>query len=58
MLFIVTNVVLTLMKTNRTLIYIAGPTGVGKTVFSIELAKELKTEIIHRLKASLTNYEK
>ena len=46
MLFIVTNVVLTLMKTNKNLIYIAGPTGVGKTVFSIELAKKLKTEII------------
>jgi len=46
MLFIVTNVVLTLMKTNKNLIYIAGPTGVGKTAFSIELAKKLKTEII------------
>ncbi len=46
MLFIVTNVVLTLMKTNKNLIYIAGPTGIGKTVFSIELAKKLKTEII------------
>ena len=46
MLFIVTNVVLTLMKTNKNLIYIAGPTGVGKTVFSLELAKKLKTEII------------
>ena len=34
------------MKTNKNLIYIAGPTGVGKTVFSIELAKKLKTEII------------
>ena len=34
------------MKTNRNLIYIAGPTGVGKTAFSIELAKKLKTEII------------
>ncbi len=46
MLFIVTNVVLTLMKTNKNLIYIAGPTGIGKTAFSIELAKKLKTEII------------
>ena len=46
MLFFVTNVVLTLMKTNKNLIYIAGPTGVGKTAFSIELAKKLKTEII------------
>ena len=34
------------MKTNKNLIYIAGPTGIGKTVFSIELAKKLKTEII------------
>ena len=34
------------MKTNKNLIYIAGPTGVGKTVFSIELAKKLNTEII------------
>ncbi len=34
------------MKTNKNLIYIAGPTGVGKTKFSIELAKKLKTEII------------
>ncbi len=34
------------MKTNKNLIYIAGPTGVGKTTFSIELAKKLKTEII------------
>ena len=34
------------MKTNKNLIYIAGPTGVGKTAFSIELAKKLKTEII------------
>ena len=34
------------MKTNKNLIYIAGPTGIGKTAFSIELAKKLKTEII------------
>jgi len=46
MLFTVTNVVVTLMKTNKNLIYIAGPTGVGKTELSIELAKKLKTEII------------
>ena len=46
MLFIVTNVVLTLMKTNKNLIYIAGPTGIGKTELAIELAKKLKTEII------------
>ena len=30
----------------KTLIYIAGPTGVGKTKLSIELAKALSTEII------------
>ena len=34
------------MKTNKNLIYIAGPTGVGKTELGIELAKKLKTEII------------
>ena len=34
------------MKTNKNLIYIAGPTGVGKTELAIELAKKLKTEII------------
>ena len=34
------------MKTNRNLIYIAGPTGVGKTELAVELAKKLKTEII------------
>ena len=31
---------------NNTLIVIAGPTAVGKTAFSIKLAKELKTEIL------------
>ncbi len=46
MLYSVTNVVVTLMKTNKNLIYIAGPTGVGKTELSIELAKKLKTEIV------------
>src|ERR1700712_4418044 len=30
----------------KTLIVIAGPTAVGKTAFAIELAKQLKTEII------------
>jgi len=34
------------MKTNKNLIYIAGPTGIGKTELAIELAKKLKTEII------------
>ena len=32
--------------TNKKLIYIAGPTGIGKTDISIILAKKLKTEII------------
>ena len=31
---------------NKSLIYIAGPTGVGKTKISIELAKKFNTEII------------
>ena len=31
---------------NKSLIYIAGPTGVGKTKISIELAKKFKTEIV------------
>ena len=31
---------------NNTLIYVAGPTSVGKTKFSIELAKKFKTEIL------------
>ena len=34
------------MMKNNTLIYIAGPTSVGKTKFSIELAKKFKTEIL------------
>ena len=34
------------MMSNKSLIYIAGPTGVGKTKISIELAKKFKTEII------------
>lgn len=46
MLFSVTNVALTLMKTNKTLIYVAGPTGIGKTDFSIKVAKKFNTEII------------
>ena len=32
--------------TSKNLIYIAGPTGIGKTEISISLAKELNTEII------------
>ena len=32
--------------TSKNLIYIAGPTGIGKTEISINLAKELNTEII------------
>lgn len=31
---------------NKTLIYIAGPTGVGKTKLSLNLAKKFSTEII------------
>ena len=31
---------------NKTLIYVAGPTGVGKTKLSIDLAKRFETEII------------
>ena len=31
---------------SKTLIYVSGPTGIGKTSLSIELAKKLKTEII------------
>ena len=34
------------MMSNKTLIYIAGPTAVGKTKISIELAKKFNTEII------------
>ncbi len=31
---------------SKTLIYVAGPTGIGKTSLSIELAKRLKTEVV------------
>ena len=31
--------------TNKKLIYITGPTGIGKTELSIKIAKKLKTEI-------------
>ena len=34
------------MMTNKKLIYIAGPTGIGKTELSIKIAQKLKTEII------------
>ena len=34
------------MMTSKNLIYIAGPTGIGKTEISVNLAKELNTEII------------
>ena len=34
---------------SKTLIYVAGPTGIGKTFLSIELAKKLKTDIIPQL---------
>ena len=29
---------------SKTLIYVSGPTGIGKTSLSVELAKKLKTE--------------
>ena len=34
------------MKKNKNLIYIAGPTGVGKTDLSIEIAKKFNTDIV------------
>ena len=34
------------MMNNRNLIYIGGPTGIGKTTIAIKLAKTLSTEII------------
>jgi len=34
------------MRENKNLIYIAGPTGIGKTNLSIEIAKKLNTEIL------------
>ncbi len=34
------------MMSNKTLVYIAGPTGIGKTKLSIDLAKRFETEII------------
>ena len=34
------------MRKNKNLIYIAGPTGIGKTNLSIDIAKKLNTEII------------
>ena len=34
------------MRKNKNLIYISGPTGIGKTNLSIEIAKKLNTEII------------
>ena len=42
MRFIVMSVEKYSMMKNNTLIYVAGPTCVGKTKFSIELAKSLK----------------
>lgn len=41
----VINVVLVWLMNNK-LIYIAGPTCIGKTSLSIEIAKRLETEII------------
>ena len=34
------------MTKNKNLIYIAGPTGVGKTDLSLEIAKKFKTDIV------------
>ena len=34
------------MRKNKNLIYIAGPTGVGKTDLSIEIAKKFNTDIV------------
>ena len=34
------------MISNKQLLYIAGPTAVGKTALSVALAKHLKTEIV------------
>lgn len=46
MLYIVITAVKFLMMSKKVLIYVAGPTAVGKTTYSIKLAKELNTEII------------
>ena len=46
MLYIAITVVKFLMMSKKVLIYVAGPTAVGKTTYSIKLAKELNTEII------------
>ena len=34
------------MMSNKELIYVAGPTAIGKTSISISLAKHFKTEIL------------
>ncbi len=44
--YIATNAVKSSTMSNKRLLYIAGPTGVGKTALSISMAKELQTEII------------
>lgn len=46
MQFIATNVEKKSIMSTKNLIYIAGPTGVGKTKLSLELAKRFDTEII------------
>ena len=46
MLSIVINVVKYLTMSIKELIYVAGPTAIGKTSISILLAKYFKTEII------------
>ena len=40
----------------KTLIYIAGPTGVGKTKLSLEIAKLFDTDIISCVSLELKNY--
>ena len=46
MQFIATNVGKKSIMSTKNLIYVAGPTGVGKTKLSLELAKRFDTEII------------
>ena len=46
MQFIAINVEKKSIMSSKNLIYIAGPTGVGKTKLSLELAKRFDTEII------------
>ena len=45
------------MRKNKNLIYIAGPTGIGKTNLSLEIAKKLNTEIIGVSRESIKSHE-